>query len=137
MRAKFVNENISFERGQDPKSAMGIGEWAHGYKIDKYPDFDDWDQGANSLLDWKEWNWSKNTFNPLQIRETEVSPGMERNLFPLPIVIFKDYDVLLSNWEEFPFESIPFIAKIDEKEGENFLVSPEGYDYPRYITKLI
>lgn len=27
MKAQFVNENISFERGQDPKDALQIGEW--------------------------------------------------------------------------------------------------------------
>lgn len=26
MRAKTVNENVSFERGQDPKESMGIGD---------------------------------------------------------------------------------------------------------------
>ena len=31
MKAKTVNENINFERGQDPKSAMGIG-----WDLDKY-----------------------------------------------------------------------------------------------------
>ena len=28
MRAQFVNENIRFERGQDPKYSMGIGDWS-------------------------------------------------------------------------------------------------------------
>jgi len=28
MRAKFVYENMRFERGKDPKSAMGIGKRA-------------------------------------------------------------------------------------------------------------
>lgn len=27
MKAQFVNENIEFERGQDPKKAMGIGRY--------------------------------------------------------------------------------------------------------------
>ena len=27
MKAQFVNENIKFERGKDPKDAMGIGHW--------------------------------------------------------------------------------------------------------------
>jgi len=38
MRAKSVNENVNFERGRDPKSAMGLGDpvvknvvdWLHG-----------------------------------------------------------------------------------------------------------
>ena len=29
MKAQFVSENINFERGQDPKSALGIGEVDH------------------------------------------------------------------------------------------------------------
>jgi len=28
MKAQFVNENIRFERGQDPKRTMGIGDWS-------------------------------------------------------------------------------------------------------------
>lgn len=28
MKAQFVNENIRFERGKDPKTAMGIGDWS-------------------------------------------------------------------------------------------------------------
>ena len=27
MKAQFVNENIKFERGQDPKYSMGLGDW--------------------------------------------------------------------------------------------------------------
>ena len=38
MRAKTVNENNQFERGQDPKSSMGIGR----YKDLKDKDFDIW-----------------------------------------------------------------------------------------------
>ena len=138
MRAKFVNENISFERGQDPKSAMGIGEWAHGYRIDKYPDFDDWDQGANDLLVWQDWNWSKNTFAEGLIRKTEVTPAQEPQLDPLPVVTFKNYDKFLNGFHEgFPFSSIPFIANVEDAEGHSYLISAEGYDYPRYITELV
>ena len=34
MRAKYVNENISFERGQDPKTSMGIGKAGNPFVID-------------------------------------------------------------------------------------------------------
>jgi hypothetical protein len=45
MRAKRVNENISFERGNDPKKSMGIGikDYEDYIKIElhkKYPDKD-------------------------------------------------------------------------------------------------
>jgi hypothetical protein len=35
MKAKFVNESVNFERGQDPKDAMGLGERSRLKKIFK------------------------------------------------------------------------------------------------------
>ena len=55
MRAKTVNENNQFERGQDPKDAMDIGR----YKDLKDKDFDIW-----------------NFFRFLQFKENKESNGV-------------------------------------------------------------
>lgn len=42
MRAKFVKENLDFERGQDPKKSMGIGDEAIYQKISDMMLADGW-----------------------------------------------------------------------------------------------
>jgi hypothetical protein len=46
MRAKTVNENIRFERGQDPRQSMGVGAIADADELDRIL-FQKWD--GNSL----------------------------------------------------------------------------------------
>jgi len=36
MKAKFVYESLDFERGQDPKKAMGIGGFSVAKLYDKF-----------------------------------------------------------------------------------------------------
>ncbi len=136
MRAKFI-------RGQDPKAAMNIGSLKDGYRVDKEPDFEDWEQGANKLLNWRSWNWNKNIGSMDHLHhKTKVTPELENQLDPLPVVTFRNYydsgPCLFGDWpQDFPFHSIPFIANVEEEEDRSFLISPEGYDFPRYITELV
>ena len=45
---------------------------------------------------------------------------------------------MFGDWpKDFPYTRTPFIANAEEEEGRSFLIEPEGYDYPRYITELI
>ena len=45
---------------------------------------------------------------------------------------------LFGNWPtDFPYMDIPFIAEVEEDKGRTFLIGPEGFDYPRYITELV
>ena len=64
MRARTVNENISFERGADPKEAMGIGDeeiqiinkidrLASKYGFEKVPlDPEDEEEGIRNIQRW-------------------------------------------------------------------------------------
>jgi hypothetical protein len=143
MRARTVNENVNFQRGKDPRESMKIGIWKDGYKIDKYPDFDDWEQGANKLLHWDDWDWDKKVANIDDLYgETVVTEDLANDLDPLPVVTFKEFgdasgNGLFGYWEDFPFRKIPFIANVEEDEGRSFLISPEGFDYARYTTELV
>ena len=137
MKAKFV-------RGQDPKAAMGIGEYSKGYKIVKEWDFGATDRYVRFDFQGEEWNFSKKTFDPDEIGQSKVTPEMAKKIEPLPVVDFIYYwetmglPGMFGDWpSDFPFTSIPFIANVQEGEGRSYLIEPEGYDYPRYITELV
>ncbi len=49
MKARSVNENVNFERGQDPKEAMGIG-----WDVDKYIDGELEKRGHGDIDFWGE-----------------------------------------------------------------------------------
>lgn len=149
MRAKKVYENIEFERGKDPQQALGIGRFRDGYRIDKEADFyvpPPTDDGY-VRIDFKgdEWNWSKKAFDPNYVNKTKVDSRMAKKLKALPVVTFRTYwenkgeTGLFGDWsrETFPFRLSPFIAQTIEDPGRRFLVDPEGYEYPRYITELV
>lgn len=146
MRAKKVFENISFERGRDPKEALGIGVWKDGYRVDKQPDFIVPEEGY-VRIDFKgdEWNFDKKNFDSMDISKTQVDPDMAKKLEPLPVVTFKTFyewggvPGMFGDWDRdtFPFRLTPFIANVEEAEGRSFLIDPEGYEYPRYITELV
>jgi len=146
---KLISESVNFERGKDPKSTMGIGRWEHGYMVDSWGDQEIPAYGTDGYVrfDFKgeEWGWSKKAFSPGEIGKTEVLPHMEKILKKLPVVTFKTYygsgtdTGLFGDWppEKFPFTKTPFIANVLEDKGRSFLIDPEGYDYPRYITELV
>ena len=142
---KLVRESLEFERGRDPKDAMGIGSWRDGYKIDKEPEYPPPDDGY-VRIDFKgdEWNWRKKAFDPSDMRESEVTPDMQEKLEGLPVVTFKNYyesgniTGLFGDWpEDFPYIRTPFLANVLEDEGRTFLIEQEGYYYPRYMTELV
>lgn len=151
MRAKTVNENISFERGQDPKRAMKIGAWTRGYKVEYDPYKDKIHPASIKVINWGDYNWQRKCGSISALEEfTTVTKDIYRDLQKLPLVVFKGWDNmniggqkyfgLFGDWhpEKFEFYDTPFIARVEEdEESRNFLVAPEGYDYPRYITELV
>ena len=144
MRAKFVNEDQNFERGLDPKQAMGIGTWIKGYRVDSPGEYSHIDGYNRISFDPYYWNFTRKACNLDEVSKTKVLPHMEKALVLLPVVTFKYYykignmTGLFGDWpEDFPFTKTPFIANVLEDEGRSFLIEPEGYNYPRYITELI
>ena len=145
MRVKIVRESVNFKRGQDPKATMGIGEFSKGYRTDKDPDYDT-SLSKYYRFDFEDesWGWSKKTFDPDEISKTKVNPEKEKTLVKLPVVTFLYYwetngiPGMFGDWApDFPYTRTPFIANTLEEEGRSYLIEPEGYDYPRYITELI
>jgi len=148
-KRETLEEAVNFERGRDPKAALGIGAWQRGYIIDKEPaDFvKDRIKLSYYRIKFNEderWNFSKKEFNPDEVYQTEIEPDMEKRLDPLPIVTFKYYKDtdglpgLFGDWsEDFPFTKTPFIANCLEEDDRTFLIEPEGYNYARYTTELI
>jgi len=145
MKAKLIYESLRFERGQDPKSALGIGVWRNGYKIDK-----DLKQpltpGNYRRIDFSgsDWNFGKKEFFVNQVSKTKITPDMAKKIENVPVVTFKyfyehgGFTGLFGDWpEDFPFTRTPFIANVLEDEGRSFLIEPEGYYYPRYMTELV
>jgi len=53
MKAKLVYENLDFERGKDPKEAMGVGKAgkAKNMEWDWYPDWDPMLTGEEKFVD--------------------------------------------------------------------------------------
>ena len=137
MRAKFI-------RGKEPKVAMGIGAGKDGYIITKDSEYGELgDRYLRLDFEGKEWNWGRKVFDPDEVPATKVTPDMEIKLEKLPVVDFfyywetKGLTGMFGEWpEDFPFSKTPFLANVEEGEGRTFLIEPEGYNYPRYITEL-
>ena len=143
-----LKESKSFERGSDPKQSLGVGIWRKGYKIEKDTPYEipTGEYGYVRVdLSGEEWNFGKKVFDPDEIPQTPVDPDMvEEILKDLPVVLFKYYyetgnmTGLFGDWpEDFEYRRVPFIANVEEDEGRSFLIEPEGYTYPRYITELV
>jgi hypothetical protein len=142
MKAKLVSENINFTRGKDPKAALDIGSWRKGYVIDK-------ELGGEILSRYnripfgKEFNFDKYP-SLAEMPKTRVTSAMKKLLDSLPVVTFKyyknrgDYVGFYGDWpEDFELRNTPFLAKVISDDERTFLIEPEGYAYPRYITELI
>jgi hypothetical protein len=143
-----MNESQNFERGQDSKQALGIGVWRNGFRIDSPGQYEIPipPQKWYVRIDFKEdeWHFSRKAFEIEDITETKVLPHMEKILSKLPVITFKYYynqgqfPGLFGDWpEDFPFKLIPFVANVLEDEERSFLIDPDGYDYPRYMTELV
>jgi len=83
MKARFVYERLDFERGQDPKTSMGIGKAANPIKIHSMEE-EEWEGGrVSSLEDVEKANdntWSSPIDDPFEVHfildnwEEEIDP---------------------------------------------------------------
>lgn len=146
-----LTESVNFQRGKDPKQAMGIGEWADGYLVEYDPYGDHPHPPERDVITWGNYDWNKKAVSPEDVEgSTPVTKDIYREVEKLPLIVFKgwnnmtiggqEYFGLFGDWgnEEFRFYDTPFVARVeDDEEERNFLVAPEGYDYARYMTELV
>lgn len=139
-----LSEGSGFMRGTDPKDALSLGQWKDGYIVEEPGQYTNLHLGIFYYFDFNNYTWTKKPWAPDEIKETEVTTQIEKEIEKLPILSFKDYEGkgnilgLLDDWpEDFKYRDIPFIANILSDPDRTFLVDPEGFSYARYITELI
>jgi hypothetical protein len=151
LKRKWVEMRAKFIRGRDPKEAMGIGEWHKGYRVDNEMEYEihigsPGNTGYHRIdLNNKEWNMGRKIGNAEDVPETKVTSEMALKIDHLPVITFRHYYTgggneigMFGDWpEDFPYIRTPFIASVIDYDDKTYLIEPEGYYYPRYITELV
>jgi hypothetical protein len=106
MRAQFVNENIRFERGQDPKDSMEIGHWSIKRALLDQPPLIPGTMEADAAKEW----WKKGGIPPGFKKEIGYSENWED-------FISFDEDYYLEN-------EVPEWVDYDEFHGEFHPIGP-------------
>ena len=146
MRAKTIKETINFERGLDPKQAMGIGQysWHNGWRLVH--------EGRKLTTEEKKYllyhipSWSRKATEASDVNsQLEVTDELVDILEKLPVIDFKSYYSTGDRIGLFPYEEWPddfpkfdmFIANVESADGMTYLIDPQGFDYARYMLKLV
>ena len=136
-----------FKRGRSVKKSLGLG--IDGYYIKKpgrwsyswaFADGIGWDRKVTDL----------NQIHPTEYTGGEYSQRLAEEIKKLPVVVFKhtftrdDEPGFFGDWHGYDQDDEAaqlsqglFVAVVQDAGNRVFLVDPQGYCYPRYVTELV